>query len=228
MRKGKTMATSWSENESEEDPPSDKKLTINYTTFGATHVEVEIDDKDALTSDPIDGIDEKIAKEIVGVATHWDMAHITSSDQSDGLDEKDDSVDYVERFKSSKIKNEKEIQRLKVENLELSTQVNHLNGEVVRSMVDEDKLKNELALSMRREEGLKRELEEARAAMAKMALSTEKLDHMLGVVKRPSDKRGLGYINDKDASSSSKTTFVKGINIKMSPPPQHPRKKIDL
>ena len=98
----------------------------------------------------------------------------------------------------------------------------------MRSMVDDDKLKDELALSMRREEGLKRELEEARATMAKMASSTEKLDRMLGVRKGPSDKRGLGYIDDKEASSSSKITFVKSMNIKMSPPPQHPRKKIDL
>jgi hypothetical protein len=64
--------------------------------------------------------------------------------------------------------------------------------------VDEDKLKDELALSKRREEGLKRELEEAKASMAKMASSTKKLDHMLGVGKRPSDKRGLGYIDDKE------------------------------
>ena len=93
--------------------------------------------------------------------------------------------------------------------------------------MDEDKLKHELTLSKRREEELKREIEEAKASMAKMALSTEKFDHMLVVGKRPSDKRGLGYIDDKEASSSSKITFVKSMNIKMSPPPQHPRKKID-
>ena len=139
-----------------------------------------------------------------------------------------DLHDYIIKFESSRIRNKKEIRRLKEENLELLTQVDHLNGEVVRSMKDEDKLKDGLALSKRREEGLKRELEEAKASMARMASSTEKLDHMLRVGKRPSDKRGLGYINDKDASSLSKTTFVKGINIKMSPPPQHPRKKIDL
>ena len=35
-------------------------------------------------------------------------------------------------------------------------------------------------------------------------------------------------IDDKDASSTSKTSFVMDMNIMMSPPPQHPRKKIDL
>jgi hypothetical protein len=51
-RKGKEMATSWSEDESEEDPSSDEELAINYTAFGATHVEVEEDGKNALTCDP--------------------------------------------------------------------------------------------------------------------------------------------------------------------------------
>ena len=64
--------------------------------------------------------------------------------------------------------------------------------------------------------------------MAKMTSSTEKLDHMLRVGRKPSDKSGLGYIDDKDASSSSKTSVVMDMNIMMSPPPQHPRKKIDL
>ena len=61
---------------------------------------------------------------------------------------------------------------------------------------------------------MKRELEKARKSMTKMASSTEKLDHMLGVRKRPSDKRGLGYIDDKEASSSSKMVFVKSMDIK--------------
>ena len=50
--------------------------------------------------------------------------------------------------------------------------------------------------------------------MAKMASSTKKLDHMLGVGKKPSDKRGLGYIDDKNASSSIKITFVKSMDFK--------------
>ena len=36
------------------------------------------------------------------------------------------------------------------------------------------------------------------------------------------------YIDDKDASSTSKSSVVMDKNIMMSPPPQHPRKKIDL
>ena len=63
-----------------------------------------------------------------------------------------DLKDYVERFESSRIKNDKEIQSLKEENIELSTQVAYLSEVVVRSMVDEDKLNDELALSKRREE----------------------------------------------------------------------------
>ena len=94
--------------------------------------------------------------------------------------------------------------------------------------MDEDKLKDELALSNRREEGLKRELEEVKTSMAKMASSTEKLNCMLGVGKRPSDNRGLSYFDDKEASSSSDITFVKSMDFKKSPPPQHLRKKIDL
>ena len=113
-------------------------------------------------------------------------------------------------------------------NLELSTLVDHLSEEVVRSMMDEDKLKDDLALSKRREEELKRELEEVKVLMVKIASSAEKLNHMLRVGRKPSDKSGLGYIYDKDASSTSKTSFVMDMNIKMSPSPQHPRKKIDL
>ena len=78
------------------------------------------------------------------------MAHITSSDRSEGLDEENDSIgemesieddsndknsssqstngnvesmdlyDYIVKFESSRMKNKKEIRRLKDENLELS------------------------------------------------------------------------------------------------------------
>ena len=69
-RKGKAMATSLSEDKSEEDPSSEEELATNYVAFGATHVEVEDDGKVALTSDPIEEINEEVAIEVVGVATH--------------------------------------------------------------------------------------------------------------------------------------------------------------
>jgi hypothetical protein len=137
-------------------------------TFRATRVEVEEDGKDALTCDPKEELDEEVAKEVVGVATHFDMAHVTSCDQGKGHDEENDSIgkmegigddssvenslstngnmesmdlhDYIIKFESSRMKNKKEIRILKEENLELSTQVAHLSEEVVRSIKDEDKL----------------------------------------------------------------------------------------
>ena len=119
-----------------------------------------------------------------------------------------DLKDNFESFESSKLKNEKEIQRLKEELLRLSTQVDDLNDEVIRSMVEEDKLKYELALSKRNEEGLKRELVEAKESLTRMTTSTKKLDNILGVGKSPCDKRGLGFKVSKDCSIPKKTVFV--------------------
>ncbi|KAK0592856.1 hypothetical protein LWI29_026653 [Acer saccharum] len=131
-----------------------------------------------------------------------------SSNSTNGNVECMDLNDYKVKVESSMMRNKEEIRRLKEENLELSTLVDHLCEEVVRSMADEDKLKEDLALSKRREEELERELEEVKVLMAKMTSSTKKLDHMLGVGRKSSDKRGLGYIDDKDASSTSKMLTV--------------------
>ena len=92
----------------------------------------------------------------------------------------------------------------------------------------EDKLREELALSKRNEEGLKRELDKAKKSMTRMASSTEKLNHILGVGKSPCDKRGLGFEDGKETSPSKKTVFVKGLNNKEVSPVHTPRKKIDL
>ena len=54
----------------------------------------------------------------------------------------------------------------------------------------EDKLIEELYLSKRNEEGLKRELCEVKGSLARIDSSTKNLDHLLGVRKSPSDKRG--------------------------------------
>ena len=117
---------------------------------------------------------------------------------------------------------------LRDENLELSSHNDHLSEEVERLKKKEDKLKEELALSKRNEEGLKRELDEAKKSMTRMASSTEKLDHILGVGKSPCDKRGLRFENDKETFLSKKTVFVKGLGNKEASPVHTPRKKIDL
>ena len=45
-----------------------------------------------MTCDPIREKDEEVALEVIGVATHWDMALITSRNQGEGLDEGNDSI----------------------------------------------------------------------------------------------------------------------------------------
>ena len=70
---------------------------------------------------------------------------------------------------------------LREENLELLSHNDHLSEQVERLKKKEDKLREELALSKRNEEGLKMELDEAKKSMTRMASSTEKLDHILGV-----------------------------------------------
>ena len=64
--------------------------------------------------------------------------------------------------------------------------------------------------------------------MTRMASSTQKLDHMLSVGKNPCDKRGFGYEDGKEISTSNKTVFVKSLGNKEASPMQTPRKKIDL
>jgi len=44
---------------------------------------------------------------------------------------------------------------------------------------------------------LKRELRNARDLISKLTSSTEKLNHLLSVGKGPTDKRGLGFEEDK-------------------------------
>ena len=81
---------------------------------------------------------------------------------------------------------------MREENLELSSHIDHLSEKVERSKEVEDKLIKELDLSKRNEEELKREHEEAKKSLTRMASSTEKLDHLLGVGKSLCEKRGLG------------------------------------
>ncbi|KAK1551053.1 hypothetical protein Q3G72_029389 [Acer saccharum] len=73
-KKGKVMAASLSGSSDDsgegDESSSDKELATNYTAFGATCVEDEVDGNDALTVDPIEEIDEEVALEVIGVATH--------------------------------------------------------------------------------------------------------------------------------------------------------------
>ena len=103
-----------------------------------------------------------------------------------------------------------------------------MSEEVVRSVENEDKLRKELDLSRRNEEGLKRELEEVKGSMTRMTSSTEKLDLMLSVGKSPCDKRGLGFEDGKESTTSHKIVFVKSLYKKETSLVQTPRKKVDL
>ncbi|KAK0594982.1 hypothetical protein LWI29_002355 [Acer saccharum] len=58
--------------------------------------------------------------------------------------------------------------------------------------------------------------------------STKKLDHLLGVGKSPSDKRGLGYEDGKKISTSNKTVFVKSLKNEETSFVQPPKKKLEI
>ena len=99
---------------------------------------------------------------------------------------------------------------------------------MVRSMKDEDKLRDDLALSKRNEEGLKRELDEAKESLIRMTTSTKKLDHILGVGKNHCDKRGLGFEDSKEISTTKKIVFVKSLGKIEASLVHTPKTKIDL
>ena len=117
---------------------------------------------------------------------------------------------------------------LREENQELSAHNDYLSEQVDRLKKREDKLKEELDLSKRNEEGLKRELVEVKGSLARIDSSTKKLDHLLGVGKSPSDKRGLGFEDDMESSTSKKTIFLKSLGKKEASLVQGPRKKLEL
>ena len=67
-----------------------------------------------------------------------------------------------------------------------------------------------------------------KGSLARIDSSTKKLDHLLGVGKSPSDKRGLGFEDDMETSTSKKTIFVKSLEKKKTSLVQIPRKKLEL
>ena len=75
---------------------------------------------------------------------------------------------------------------------------------------------------------MKKELEEARMSLAKFILGTEKLNIMLGCGKIPSDKRGLGFVNEEVTPSSNKITFVKEIVPKLPPQYSYHNKTLEV
>ncbi|KAK0598426.1 hypothetical protein LWI29_034593 [Acer saccharum] len=166
-----------------------------------------------------------------------------SSDDSNEEDESSSEEEHMANFLAfasshkSKSASEKEeltfkrtrkIERLREENLELSAHNDHLSEQVERLKRREDKLIEELDLSKRSEEGLKRELVEVKGSLARIDSSTKKLDHILGVGKSPSDKRGLGFEDDMETSTSKKTVFVKSLGSKEASLVQALRKKLEL
>ncbi|KAK0578971.1 hypothetical protein LWI29_019168 [Acer saccharum] len=135
---------------------------------------------------------------------------------------------YHAEFNDLALKSTRKIERLREENLELSAHNDHLSEQVERLKRREDKLIEELDLSKRSEEGLKRELVEAKGSLARIDSSTKKLDHLLGVGKSPSDKRGLGYEDGKKISTSNKTIFVKSLKNEETSFVQPPKKKLEI
>ena len=133
-------------------------------------------------------------------------------------------VEHYAEFRSLEKRTSKTIKMLREEILELTSHNDHLSEQVERFKKREDKLIEELDLSKRNEESLKRELEEAKESLTRMASSTKKLDHMLGVGKSPCDKRGLEFEDYKENSTSKKTIFVKSLGNKETSSVQTPRR----
>ena len=52
-------------------------------------------------------------------------------------------------------------------------------------------------------------LNEANKMIHKMSFSSNKVETLIKSGKHPCDKRGLGYINEKETHSSNKSIFVK-------------------
>ncbi|KAK0572451.1 hypothetical protein LWI29_031613 [Acer saccharum] len=141
-----------------------------------------------------------------------------SSDDSNEEDESSSEEELMANFLAfasshkSKSASEKEMSQEEIDSSEEeSDSSSSSKKKFVEQKRREDKLIEELDLSKRSEEGLKRELVEVKGSLARIDSSTKKLDHLLGVGKSPSDKRGLGYEDGKKISTSNKTVFVKSL-----------------
>ncbi|KAK1558510.1 hypothetical protein Q3G72_003173 [Acer saccharum] len=216
-KKGKVMAATWSgssdDSNEEDESSSEEELMANFLAFASSHKSKSASEKEEMSQEEIDSSEEE--------------SHSSSSSKKKFVEQKVLAKYHVE-FNDLAIKSTRKIERLREENLELSAHNDHLSEQVERLKKREDKLIEELDLSKRSEEGLKRELVEVKGSLARIDSSTKKLDHLLGVGKSPSDKRGLGYEDGKKVSTSNKTVFVKSLKNKETSFVQPPRKKLEV
>ncbi|KAK0593731.1 hypothetical protein LWI29_003699 [Acer saccharum] len=192
---------------------SEEELMANFLAFASSHKSKSASEKEDLSQEEIDSSEEE--------------SDSSSSSKKKFVEQKV-LAKYHAEFNDLALKSTRKIERLREENLELSAHNDHLSEQVERLKRREDKLIEELDLSKRSEEGLKRELVEAKESLARIDSSTKKLDHLLGVGKSPSDKRGLGYEDGKKISTSNKTVFVKSLKNEEISFVQPPKKKLEI
>ena len=217
-KRGKAMAVTWSDSDDleEEDKSSDddEDQVANFIAFSSSHNSNEV------VSDKEEEEDKQEESDSNGESN--------SSSSNFEFDEEMDYDDFMRFFHNSRSKKKKEIQKLKEEKLELTSKVTHLSKEMSKAKELEEGLKMELVLAKKNEESLRKELMEARGLMAKMTSGTEKLDKMLSCGKSPCDKKGLGYVEEVEATPLKKTTFVKSKEVESSQTPQHSTKWVEV
>ncbi|KAK0572246.1 hypothetical protein LWI29_028494 [Acer saccharum] len=216
-KKGKVMAATWSgssdDSNEEDESSSEEELMANFLAFAFSHKSKSASEKEEMSQEEIDSSE---------------VESDSSSISKKKFVEQKVLAKYHAEFNDLAFKSTRKIERLREENLELSAHNDHLSEQVERLKRRKDKLIKELDLSKRSEEGLKRELVEVKGSLARIDSSTKKLDHLLGVGKSPSDKRGLGYEDGKKISTSNKTVFVKSLKNKETSIVQIPRKKLEV
>ncbi|KAK0600566.1 hypothetical protein LWI29_016181 [Acer saccharum] len=103
----------------------------------------------------------------------------------------------------------------KLENVLKSKLNEHLNQEKKyeqwldkshKDVMFSDDIAEKYAIELRM---LREKLDEANRVISKMSSSSNKVETLIKSGKHPCDKRGLGYINEKETPSSNKSTFVK-------------------
>ncbi|KAK0574789.1 hypothetical protein LWI29_029107 [Acer saccharum] len=166
------------------------------------------------------------------MAATWSGSSDDSNEEDESSSEEELMANFLALVSSHKSKSASEKEDLSQEEIDSSEEESDSSSSSKKKFVEqkrrEDKLIEELDLSKRSEEGLKRELVEAKGSLARIDSSTKKLDHLLGVGKSPSDKRGLGYEDGKKISTSNKTVFVKSLKNEETSFVQPPRKKLEI
>ncbi|KAK0579086.1 hypothetical protein LWI29_020756 [Acer saccharum] len=216
-KKGKVMAATWSgssdDSNEEDESSSEEELMANLLAFASSHKSKSGSEREEMSQEENDSSEVESDSSSISIKKFVEQKVLAK---------------YHAEFNDLAIKSTRKIERLREENLELSVHNDHLSEQVERLKRREDKLIEELDLSKRSEEGLKRELVEVKGSLARIDSSTKKLDHLLGVGKSPSDKRGLGYEDGKKISTSNKTVFVKSLKNEETSFVQIPRKKLEV